>query len=150
MASADFSTVEFCAAGELLPFYITWPGWTHLDLHVAAANCDCQPAALRLNTASVTVLPIQVPSLVRMKVQCRRSLHFKQGWPFGIRLRFDLSMPMRLTAPLGWIWEPAVVASGFWQELRVASSGFCTGAEPWDSVQDAAFGSTAALPGRAA
>ncbi|CAE6920635.1 dgoA [Symbiodinium sp. CCMP2592] len=65
--------------GELLPFYIT------------------------LNTASVTVLPIQVP--------------------------FDLSMPMRLTAPLGWIWEPAVVGSGFWQ--------------------DAAFGSTAALPGRA-
>ncbi|CAE7758456.1 P2RX2 [Symbiodinium sp. CCMP2456] len=65
--------------GELLPFYIT------------------------LNTAYVTVLPIQVP--------------------------FDLSTPMRFTAPLGWIWEPAVVASGFWQ--------------------DAAFGSTAALPGNA-
>ncbi|CAE6973663.1 unnamed protein product [Symbiodinium natans] len=65
--------------GELLPFYIT------------------------LNTAYVTVIPIQVP--------------------------FDLSVPMRLTAPLGWIWEPAVVASGFWQ--------------------DAAFGSTAALPGGA-
>ena len=32
--------------------------------------------------------------------------------------RFDLSTPMRFTAPLGWIWEPAVVESGFWQEFR--------------------------------
>ncbi|CAE7226664.1 unnamed protein product [Symbiodinium pilosum] len=75
-AALNLPTLRF---GELLPFYVT------------------------LNTAYVTVLPIQVS--------------------------FDLSIPMRLTAPLGWIWEPAVVASGFWQ--------------------DSPFGTTAALPGRA-
>eukprot|EP00931_Biecheleriopsis_adriatica_P056613 TRINITY_DN33551_c0_g1_i1.p1 TRINITY_DN33551_c0_g1~~TRINITY_DN33551_c0_g1_i1.p1 ORF type:complete len:2472 (-),score=462.07 TRINITY_DN33551_c0_g1_i1:1-7416(-) len=73
---------------------------------------ELQPFFFTMITGYVTVFPIQVP--------------------------FDVKAPFRFTAPLGWVWEPEVLASGYWQDMVPGS----TAPFPGSALPDPVVGKT--------
>jgi len=77
-------------------------GWSLYASEMVAPTLrwgDLLPFSTTMITASVTIFPVQVP--------------------------YHVTCPVRIVAPLPWVWEPAVEQSGYWKDTVTGSTA------PW-------------------